>query len=558
MNRELSRNMSSKGFPNKIDDAIGSGEIVDENLWNLGRDKETQQSINWQKPKSTSISESGSGSIHAVVVSEPSSKLVSEISSAPASAGVSQPAAQISETEKMWYYQDPSGKVQGPFSMVQLRKWSNTGYFPTDLKIWKTAEKQDDSILLTDALAGKFQKDPLGACSFTKAQITSHSGMPHGAAVQQGVEGSGGERLKFDQTRAPWNPQGNLVSSSQPMLESWKSQPEMSSSTGSAAPLSLEIFEIPKYSQEPWSSETNLPSPTPNQTTAPTKRRTFESRWSPTPAQPSASLPVASHFPGGGGSQAPAVVSESGQLTHSSTPQSSLKVGGGVNGSSSSHGASPAPNNMLLSPTAPQAHSQPAMTGESQGVQANPHRLPVLDSPGALTNPSGSVPRVEVTALPPTPTSGSQHWGNASSLPAQPPAYGHWVNASSSSQNSASTFSTVNPAVVFPSQSQPGFPPSDSWRLPVPSQSTVQAPVPLPNLPWGVGITDNQSNVPRQGPENQNSGWGPMPGNPNISWGPIPTNTNMNWGPSGPGPSQGNPNSGWVAPIQGQAHGNAN
>ncbi|XP_021910741.1 zinc finger CCCH domain-containing protein 19-like, partial [Carica papaya] len=198
------------------------------------------------------------------------------------------------------------------------------------------------------------------------------------------------------------------------------------------------------------------------------------------------------------------------------------------------------------------------MTGESQGVQANPHRLPVLDSPGALTNPSGSVPRVEVTALPPTPTSGSQHWGNASSLPAQPPAYGHWVNASSSSQNSASTFSTVNPAVVFPSQSQPGFPPSDSWRLPVPSQSTVQAPVPLPNLPWGVGITDNQSNVPRQGPENQNSGWGPMPGNPNISWGPIPTNTNMNWGPSGPGPSQGNPNSGWVAPIQGQAHGNAN
>ncbi|XP_031483530.1 zinc finger CCCH domain-containing protein 19-like [Nymphaea colorata] len=66
----------------------------------------------------------------------------------------------VSETDKVWHYCDPSGRIQGPFSMVQLRKWSRTGYFPADLRIWRMTEKQEGSILLTDALAGKFQKEP--------------------------------------------------------------------------------------------------------------------------------------------------------------------------------------------------------------------------------------------------------------------------------------------------------------------------------------------------------------------------------------------------------------
>ncbi|KAL6601322.1 hypothetical protein ACP70R_044542 [Stipagrostis hirtigluma subsp. patula] len=65
----------------------------------------------------------------------------------------------INESEKIWQYMDPSGKIQGPFSIVQLRKWNSSGYFPPSLKIWKASEKQDDSILLTDALMGKFEKD---------------------------------------------------------------------------------------------------------------------------------------------------------------------------------------------------------------------------------------------------------------------------------------------------------------------------------------------------------------------------------------------------------------
>ncbi|RZR96953.1 hypothetical protein BHM03_00026070 [Ensete ventricosum] len=68
-------------------------------------------------------------------------------------------AAIGNESDKIWHYQDPSGKVQGPFSMIQLRKWNTTGYFPRNLKIWRTSEKQEDSILLSDALVGQFEKD---------------------------------------------------------------------------------------------------------------------------------------------------------------------------------------------------------------------------------------------------------------------------------------------------------------------------------------------------------------------------------------------------------------
>nr|QEX51118.1 zinc finger CCCH domain-containing protein 19-like isoform X1 [Cymbidium ensifolium] len=69
------------------------------------------------------------------------------------------PQSNTGETEKIWHYKDPSGKIQGPFSMVQLRKWSK--HFPSNLGIWRKSERQEDSILLTDALAGNFQKDLL-------------------------------------------------------------------------------------------------------------------------------------------------------------------------------------------------------------------------------------------------------------------------------------------------------------------------------------------------------------------------------------------------------------
>ncbi|KAK1262314.1 Zinc finger CCCH domain-containing protein 44 [Acorus gramineus] len=72
----------------------------------------------------------------------------------------STPTSNVSENEKIWNYVDPNGKTQGPFSMTQLRKWSSTGFFPPDHKIWRNTEKQEDAILLSDALVGKFQKSP--------------------------------------------------------------------------------------------------------------------------------------------------------------------------------------------------------------------------------------------------------------------------------------------------------------------------------------------------------------------------------------------------------------
>lgn len=69
-----------------------------------------------------------------------------------------QPLSDDSVTEKMWHYQDPTGIIQGPYLMVQLRKWSTNGYFPSDMRIWREHEEQDDSILLTDALNGQFER----------------------------------------------------------------------------------------------------------------------------------------------------------------------------------------------------------------------------------------------------------------------------------------------------------------------------------------------------------------------------------------------------------------
>ncbi|GFP85933.1 zinc finger CCCH domain-containing protein 19 [Phtheirospermum japonicum] len=149
------------------------GEIVNENAWNLDRDKETEESSNFDKrtgtntefcertPQPVSRSESFPGATSIVT---------SQSSFSP---GIVETAVKINESDKIWHYKDPSGKVQGPFSMVQLRKWNNTGYFPADLKIWKSTETHDTSVLLADALEGKFPKESPAVKNIFPA---SHSG----------------------------------------------------------------------------------------------------------------------------------------------------------------------------------------------------------------------------------------------------------------------------------------------------------------------------------------------------------------------------------------------
>ncbi|GMH14902.1 hypothetical protein Nepgr_016743 [Nepenthes gracilis] len=86
-----------------------------------------------------------------VVMTTPNLPQVSCDTSVPLLTGTAV-SSDNGELEKIWHYQDPSGKIQGPFCMLQLHKWSSNGYFPSDLRIWRTNESQDQSILLTVAL----------------------------------------------------------------------------------------------------------------------------------------------------------------------------------------------------------------------------------------------------------------------------------------------------------------------------------------------------------------------------------------------------------------------
>ncbi|KAL5200920.1 hypothetical protein ABZP36_035274 [Zizania latifolia] len=162
----------------------------------------------------TSKSDSPNVGVHTVKMGATAGNAphgLSGVSSEPFAANVESEATQesqaaINESEKIWQYIDPSGKIQGPFSILQLRKWNSSGYFPPSLKIWKSSEKQDDSISLTDALLGKFDKDlppwelPLGSSSQTdKTYMRSSSavdGRPHGDSHLEEGSKSGEQTLK--------------------------------------------------------------------------------------------------------------------------------------------------------------------------------------------------------------------------------------------------------------------------------------------------------------------------------------------------------------------------
>ncbi|KAL8171769.1 hypothetical protein V2J09_023573 [Rumex salicifolius] len=52
------------------------------------------------------------------------------------------------EEDKIWHYVDPQGEVQGPFSIMQLKKWTCDGFFHTGFTVWKSGQSQNQQILL--------------------------------------------------------------------------------------------------------------------------------------------------------------------------------------------------------------------------------------------------------------------------------------------------------------------------------------------------------------------------------------------------------------------------
>uniref|UniRef100_A0A7N0TD75 Zinc finger CCCH domain-containing protein 19 n=1 Tax=Kalanchoe fedtschenkoi TaxID=63787 RepID=A0A7N0TD75_KALFE len=225
MNRELGRSLSVKG-----EDTSLTGEL-NRDIMSLKRSNE-HESITRDRQKGPYSSPLVGGNSYSAVASEPVSGVVSD----------TQTAATVNESEKIWHYKDPSGKVQGPFSLVQLKKWNTTGFFPKDLTIWRTSENEDDGILLLDALAGKFQKET----KFNENQSNKshnvqigHSSLPHSA--RSALNGS----------------MGNSASPSQ-------------ISTVGRTSLSVDVPMANAAARgsgfDSRNDSTNLPSPTPNQT----------------------------------------------------------------------------------------------------------------------------------------------------------------------------------------------------------------------------------------------------------------------------------------------------
>ncbi|KAL3354180.1 hypothetical protein AABB24_018701 [Solanum stoloniferum] len=521
-NFELNRSSSGKNVLSRSEDGVHSGGGLNEDTWIEGRDKETE-SMNIDKPTSAAISEPMGRNSQFLSRMESFSGASSVSSPATLQGKVAESSIKINEAEKVWHYKDPSGKIQGPFSLVQLRKWSNTGYFPADLKIWRSSNKQEESILLTDALAGRFEKMPSAVDNILSATV---------------LQNQNGERPRVDQN-----------------VGSQNSRRLVPSGGGTTS------GDVSALSTERWSNDDslNLPSPTPKQNTA---------GW----------------VAGDGPSVAGANSYSSGNRILQSPPappddgvnaSASVQNFGGPSIRGSENNYVNSGSDFGLVPTSEQVIA--AQSGYSlqnaQSFAASEQQTALINSQlgaqhAALQSVSLNLqnPSVDVhTWVAAAPSKGEP---NISALaPGQSQGYGNWGTTSSSVQNLAGNFSNAGASVL---------PQPDYWSTPAQGSQQIIQPTTVPSVPWGAGLQENSSSASALRPEN-NTGWGMMPGNPNVGWGgPVPAIMNVNWGavqamPPGTvnpgwaptGPLPGNVNPGWVAQsgnagVQGLTPGNAN
>ncbi|KAF0932875.1 hypothetical protein E2562_012195 [Oryza meyeriana var. granulata] len=135
------------------------------------------------------------------------------------------------EPEKVWHYKDPSGNVQGPFTLLQLSKW--TSYFPRDMRVWLTFESEERSLLLTEVLS-KQPKDfgqPASVTTSSKATLAD-TGQNRNSQI-------------VDLNKAP-SPVGYSMLSFETAVQSTKhSVPERESLNSLDDRLSLSIDSVP-------------------------------------------------------------------------------------------------------------------------------------------------------------------------------------------------------------------------------------------------------------------------------------------------------------------------
>lgn len=509
---ELNRNLSDKSLANTVQDAPLSMGVSADNSWNNGRGSETEKPTILEKTNSATSSEAFGLNRSSGARSDSSTHIQSQNSPASLTAPVTTAALNISETDKMWHYQDPHGKVQGPFSMVQLRKWSNTGYFPSDLRIWSSSGNKDDSLLLTDALAGKFQK-PLVDNGIPKSNSLHNPHLPpmH-SSLHQGREVQDAVKLNSDQNHITMDSHINSAS------RNWGAH----------------SVEVPLLSADRTNSNhsgrnnlVNLPSPTPKQSSVGEVGRPVGA----------VSLPGSVEA-----LQSPAAA------TPDSTRNLTLVSEKTLSSSHTAFGASPNPEQgNLIGSTISFPSPQSTAAAQLHGVQ---------NISNSFITPESNANNVQsVTAN--NPALGTQNWGStptqsleANSLvqaSTQQPAYAQWGGVQST------PVQTTN----FPVQGISQLP--NSWRPPMQNNQTSMQP----NVQWGTVSADNSAPAQNLQPENPNSGYGSMQAIPNMGWtGPNP---NMNWAASVQGPQPGNMNAGWVMPagspgvgFQGAVPGNLN
>ncbi|KAK2978283.1 hypothetical protein RJ640_017134 [Escallonia rubra] len=490
---ELDRNLSSKSLSNKAEDATLSFEALHER----SSPASSPGTVSW--------------SSHSAVRADSYSGVASETSLTPLSAPVIETAAKVNETDKTWHYKDPSGKAQGPFSMVQLRKWSNTGYFPADLKIWRTGGNEDASVLLTDALAGRFTKEFLsmnnGHPKDSNLQTSHIQSTPavntHGTSDQ--IRGA---------TPLPKVLTVGLVSDSggrNDAVNLPSPTPKPSSSFSSAnGPLQSPSSATPVNSQKAPLSI----SPSTNQSGVLQPTRVPEN-------DPATSL-QATQLTVTGESQA--VQTYGHMLPASDAAAHMVQPINGQNHPYGAHGWG----------SAPSQHGQALAYGQWGGV------------PSTAQNPAGNFSTQGVSALPPPPDSwrppnpGTQ----PNMQPSVPPTLPWGMGIAETNTSAPNTgWGTL-----------PGNP-NMGWGGPAPANMnvnwgpTLQGPSPgNPNPGW-VMPTGNVNPgwvAPNQGPANVNHGWAAPTGPGPVVPGPVPSGNPVANNVQGAGP--GNANSGWGSP----------
>ncbi|KAF3676518.1 putative zinc finger CCCH domain-containing protein 19-like isoform X2 [Capsicum annuum] len=501
-NFELNRSSYGKNVLSRSEDGAHSGGGLNEDTWIEGRGRETE-SMNPDKQTSAAISEPMGQNSQFLSRTESFSGASSVSSPATLQNKVAETSIKINEAEKMWHYKDPSGKIQGPFSMVQLRKWSNTGYFPADLKIWRSLDRQEESILLTEALAGRFEKVPSAVENILPATV---------------LQNQNGERPQVDQNVGSQNsrclvPSGGGMSSS---------------------------GDVSALSTDRWSNDNsvNLPSPTPKQNTAAWVRGDGPS------------VTVANSYSSGNRVvQSPPALPDDGVNTSASVQNFG---GHSVRESESNYVNSgsdfgPVPTSEQVIAAESGYSLQNAQSFAASGQQTALMNCQLGAQHAALQSESLNMqnPCVDVnTWVAAAPSKGEP---NVSALaPGQPQGYGNW-GTSSSVQNIAGNFVNAGASVL---------PQPDYWSAPAQGSQQIIQPTTVPSVPWGAGLQDNVSSASALRPEN-NTGWGMMPGNPNVGWGgAVPALMNVNWGATVQAMPPGNVNPGWVptGPLPGNSN----